>query len=529
MEQNTISSVILLIHGIRTFGRWQERAKSILEENSSTRCVIVRYGYFDLLRFLIPGLFFRRRVLNRIQSKIRATREAFPNASISFVAHSFGSYCITRLLMTEPDLRFSRALLCGAVVPEEYPWFLVRPRISNSILNFCSRLDPWPYAAQALRIGYGPIGTFGANTPEVEDRFFETSHSGYFEQSIIREKWKPFLETGFIQPAEEPTRKGLASSWAIPIAFMIWLTSRLTPIALIAFIVFSFIPADYHRVDERKWFPEENMFYELRKDMKTENGYLQFRDMKLAMPNTDPIKLHEIQIYFDTLDFSLARQGINTFYKIILDQNNLNSATGQWLVTRPYRPGPSTTIIWRRLEATTTPDEFELVEEYEEGGILTQRKLFSIWTKDTFEQRCEELLNRSGLSFNDLFPVLVLGVDREQWTYVDSARSGSHFLNFQLTTVHSYGLWKNASLPKIANIPFGPSTFSWFEIELELRGWTMISESLRGEEAGRLGVHSRTLELKYNLSSNDDSGPLPKYHQALMREAEGPFKGVSIR
>ena len=44
--------VLLLIHGIRTDAAWTSMVRSVMEAETNSRVVVLRYGYFDLLRFL---------------------------------------------------------------------------------------------------------------------------------------------------------------------------------------------------------------------------------------------------------------------------------------------------------------------------------------------------------------------------------------------------------------------------------------------------------------------------------------------
>lgn len=52
--------LVVTVHGIRTFGGWQERLEALLTQDrsnqSGTQVVNYRYGYFSVLAFLIPPL-----------------------------------------------------------------------------------------------------------------------------------------------------------------------------------------------------------------------------------------------------------------------------------------------------------------------------------------------------------------------------------------------------------------------------------------------------------------------------------------
>lgn len=58
--------VVLLVHGIRTQGEWQQRVKEVLEQEPGLEVVPTRFEFFDLPRFLLPFPFTRERPVERI-------------------------------------------------------------------------------------------------------------------------------------------------------------------------------------------------------------------------------------------------------------------------------------------------------------------------------------------------------------------------------------------------------------------------------------------------------------------------------
>src|SRR6266536_220278 len=51
-EPPTALPATILVHGIRTFGSWQERLRQRLEIDRNHDVVIFRYGYLDVLAFI---------------------------------------------------------------------------------------------------------------------------------------------------------------------------------------------------------------------------------------------------------------------------------------------------------------------------------------------------------------------------------------------------------------------------------------------------------------------------------------------
>lgn len=93
-EAQTVTHVIILIHGIRTNADWQNTLRAELERDNKIRVELTNYGYFDLFRFLLPIPQFRRAAIDRVWTLIRDIRTLYPAARVSFLAHSFGTFIV---------------------------------------------------------------------------------------------------------------------------------------------------------------------------------------------------------------------------------------------------------------------------------------------------------------------------------------------------------------------------------------------------------------------------------------------------
>ncbi len=51
--------IIVLLHGIRTQAHWAEMVANVLETELGVRVQPIKYGFFDVIRFLFP--FWTRR------------------------------------------------------------------------------------------------------------------------------------------------------------------------------------------------------------------------------------------------------------------------------------------------------------------------------------------------------------------------------------------------------------------------------------------------------------------------------------
>jgi hypothetical protein len=194
---------ILLVHGIRTQAEWQQRVVRVLEQDPAIRVIPTRYGFFDLLSFLLPVPWLRRKAADRIARLIRVERDSPLTRDISVVAHSFGTWIISHVLISEPDIKFHRLILCGSVIPDTFEWAHYRHRIGSvsdqwRVINDCGSKDVWPVLAQSVTWGYGSSGRFGFGHPNVKDRFHSAGHSDFFTDDFVRTYWRPYLSDGTV-------------------------------------------------------------------------------------------------------------------------------------------------------------------------------------------------------------------------------------------------------------------------------------------------------------------------------------------
>lgn len=200
--------VIVLIHGIRDFALWQV---SIGETLKKAGFVVehANYGRFNLIEFLTPIPYFRKKAIERVEHQLRIVRDKHKDADISLIAHSFGTYVAAHILSKAFDWRFHRIILCGSVLWRHYPFEHTKGRFTDPILNDVGSRDIWPAFAESITFGYGSIGTYGFLGPYVYDRWHNGAYHGYFLTSEFCETfWVPFLRDGTEAPAasvpEEP-------------------------------------------------------------------------------------------------------------------------------------------------------------------------------------------------------------------------------------------------------------------------------------------------------------------------------------
>jgi pimeloyl-ACP methyl ester carboxylesterase len=130
------------------------------------------------------------------------------------IAHSFGSYILSEILLDHPDIEFEKIILCGSIIPRNYEWDKhARGMRKNSILNDVGTTDIWPIFATCGSLGYGSSGRRGFQNASVTDRYFKYGHSDFFEPKHhhIKNFWKPFIETGEIVNSDWDQMKGKTS------------------------------------------------------------------------------------------------------------------------------------------------------------------------------------------------------------------------------------------------------------------------------------------------------------------------------
>ncbi len=230
--------IVVLLHGIRTQAPWAEMVAALLRAHCQVEAVVpLRYGYFDLLRFLSP-VYTRRKPVERIVRELRDIRTQYPQGQISVIAHSFGTYAICQAL-AEPDIRLARLLLCGSIVRSDFRWDRHTAQLPETVLNDCGTHDILPVLATTATWGYGPSGTFGFGTFRVRNRFSKFTHSAYFTPQFVQEYWVPYIRAGCIRGTDWERQRSTPPWWQsvltiLPLRWVLLLLFLVLPVGLVA-------------------------------------------------------------------------------------------------------------------------------------------------------------------------------------------------------------------------------------------------------------------------------------------------------
>jgi hypothetical protein len=192
--------VVIPLHGIRTHAEWQRAFAEVAHQNNFA-CPLVKwsFGYFPLVRFVIPS---------QREAKIRWFRSAYGDLindrrfiiakddTPSIVAHSFGTYILGYSLLRYSDLKFDKIILCGSILPRNFPWdkILERGQV-NYVRNEYGIKDVWVRLVEWFIRGTGTSGWngFAISHERLIQKEFLFDHSEYFDQGHMSKKWVPFL------------------------------------------------------------------------------------------------------------------------------------------------------------------------------------------------------------------------------------------------------------------------------------------------------------------------------------------------
>lgn len=210
------AKVIFPLHGIRTDAKWQNRLAELASDNGC-QCRLDRwnFGRFSLLRFLSPShrltkvKWFRETYHTETRDRdVRLDRGDRP----SVVAHSFGTYILGNALLKYDYLRFNKVILCGSILPRDFPWneIIERGQV-QAVRNEYGVNDFWTKAVGWFIRASGPSGAEGFTCAHarLEQERFRFDHHEYFERGHMEAKWLPFLnrDLPLIPPQAHPVQR----------------------------------------------------------------------------------------------------------------------------------------------------------------------------------------------------------------------------------------------------------------------------------------------------------------------------------
>jgi pimeloyl-ACP methyl ester carboxylesterase len=195
------ANVIFPLHGIRTRAQWQ-RAFADVAQQAHYICRMEKwyFGRFSIFQFLSPW---------SRDAKVRWFRDVYHDeVSLllekeerpSIVAHSFGTYILGNALLKYPYIRFNKVILCGSILPRDFPWdqLIARGQV-QAVRNEYGVNDVWAKRVAGFIPQTGPSGMrkFTREHPRLDQVEFRYDHGEYFEKGHMQAYWIPFLEKDF--------------------------------------------------------------------------------------------------------------------------------------------------------------------------------------------------------------------------------------------------------------------------------------------------------------------------------------------
>ena len=222
--------LVITLHGIRTFAAWQIELTDELNK-SGMLTKTHRYGYFSALKLIRPSR--RKAEVERFREEYTHLIKEYPNQSPSIIAHSFGTYIVTKSLELYDGIRFDQVILCGSIVARDYDWkSLFESRQVNRVLNEGAKKDIFVKAAPYFILDSGASGAYGFHQRDERlcQRFIDRfGHSDYLHRLNYTTNWIPFLR-GSLPPTDRPP-KNRAFNWRF------WLTQTTLLISLIGLVI----------------------------------------------------------------------------------------------------------------------------------------------------------------------------------------------------------------------------------------------------------------------------------------------------
>ncbi|WP_145273510.1 hypothetical protein [Planctomycetes bacterium SV_7m_r] len=199
-----ITHVIVMIHGIRDIGNWQHNVTHNLVAKG-TAVEMLQYQLYPAMRFLWPWDGSKTPV-QRVLKRMRALKNQYPNARMSVIAHSFGTYVTLKAIEADADLQFWKIVFCGSVANEQFEWSDIKRRIGDGdratkdfVINDCGTGDVFPILGATFGWHYGMAGATGFSEGFIVNRFHKSvdglkgGHGLYFSPEFVRQHWRPFL------------------------------------------------------------------------------------------------------------------------------------------------------------------------------------------------------------------------------------------------------------------------------------------------------------------------------------------------
>lgn len=230
---DSVTDVVFVVHGIRDKGYWTRKiARVVVQRGGGMNRTVVAmtptYGYFALLPFVLPWT--RRAKREWLLDMYVNARSAYPNACVSFIGHSNGTYILASALVSCRAVRVNNVVFAGSVVPSRYPWraLAARGQVQGKVLNYVATADyvvAW-FPRMFNRVGVRDLGGAGFDGFEVRGAgVHNVEHVvGGHSAALDEQHWTDMAE--FVLSGTPPLARPARSPWqrwaAAVLPFVVW-------------------------------------------------------------------------------------------------------------------------------------------------------------------------------------------------------------------------------------------------------------------------------------------------------------------
>jgi WD40 repeat protein len=247
-QQGGLRHLVITVHGIRTFGQWQERLSKLLRLSEPTIAVYnYHYGYFSVIAFMIP--FLRWLVTRRFRQALLDITTDSRWDRVDIVAHSFGTHLVAWGLHgmapeRRPDIH--TIIFAGSVLKPRFPWRDVTGSNGPRLVNECGIRDNVLVLNQLFVLFSGMagrVGFTGMTGERYTNRYFDFGHSGYFlvkgasSDEFMHARWVPLLILA--DPPQEFDQRGQPNALQ---GLFIWALNNADSIKVTAYLMILAIP-----------------------------------------------------------------------------------------------------------------------------------------------------------------------------------------------------------------------------------------------------------------------------------------------
>lgn len=201
-----LDMALVTIHGINTFGNWQENLSAEMRKNNKN----LDFSHFPFKSAKISFRTFlnpkkRDAIVMAFKNQLVDWLEKNRSKRIVFFSHSFGTYILMNALTSieNPSLlkNISLIVLSGSVLRRDFDFKRILENSDAIIINECASNDVALLCSEMFSRGTGMAGKLGFNyfaPSRIKNRFHLGNHSSFFEKEFIKNNWFPLVNTPIV-------------------------------------------------------------------------------------------------------------------------------------------------------------------------------------------------------------------------------------------------------------------------------------------------------------------------------------------